>query len=143
MKRYLPMLLLLSCLGREDPDHSLLVCGEDLSYGECLLVFSAAEEWNQTCGTHLSILRSEQEDQGRGAAPIDFDIRISHSAVTHLRNSYVKSIEVRQPGEFSRPVILHELGHVLGLPHLDQGIMQPTPPDVPITVYECYQLSHQ
>lgn len=105
----------------------------------------AAEEWGTTCGASIIVSRNP------GGVPMrevdDKPLQMVGAAGATLSNPKDNrpiAIEfVRRAGPLTREVILHELGHALGIRnHSEHGVMSsPVEPGAHVTDIECGQMS--
>lgn len=75
---------------------------------------AAVEEWNRVCGTHIALLNS--------GIPMEETSSITASGLTTEFHQKILKIQYR-PDAPRRWTFVHELGHVLLIPHQDRGIM--------------------
>lgn len=135
MKKFLiaiPMLLL-AC--RPTPDVVVVWADDTVLRDE---VQRAADQWN-SCGDAL-ILVQEKPVENVLYVPFEY-MTFSGTVVGHTfrSNNVPTSVGINKGDE--RMSVAHEMGHVLGLPHSADGVMQPWNPDGVVTQSDCERLA--
>lgn len=101
---------------------------------------TAVEAWNETCSTNLSVV-SEQgniiiTETDFPVLPESFYSGCPCEGITHQHNGVPSKITFEKSPSLT--TVEHELGHILGLNHLPQGVMiNPVHYDQRVSPYEC------
>ena len=127
MRKYILFLALTSCASVSETTFG----AKSLSQDDFLALQNAATNWNKACNIDLKISTNDEGDVNvrRTTTPIKCKNVVGANGCTRSKGNVPYAIDFSiEPGESTRIVLEHEIGHVMGLKHRDHGIMLPSVP---------------